>query len=280
MKTQANRILAVIDPTQVDQWALRKALSIGGDQEGSRIFAYLCIHSNAKCDDRELLRSVELRRHRLWLDDILSDFAQQKAAIEPIVEWHPDWRQAICTAAHAADADLVIKRASGRPNSLANSDRQLIRTLKDSALLLVKHDPSAELRKVLVAVDFNARDEAHMALNAAVTEMGRRIRGSRSGIELHSIFAYPESDRFVHPPDIARALEIDRSQAHVRWGDAADVIPDAANSIAADLVIIGNMGRRGLLGITDANTAEKILTDIASDVLVLVREVQRARAAA
>jgi universal stress protein E len=280
MNTQANRILAVIDPTRVDQWTLRKALSICSDQEGARIFAYLCIHSNAKCEDRQILRSVELRRHRLWLDDILSDFADQDTAIEPIVEWHSDWRQAICTAAHAVGVDFVVKRASGRPSSLANSDRQLIRNLKDSALLLVKHDPESELRKLLVAIDFNATDEGHKALNAAVMDMGRRIRGSSSGIELHSISAYPESDRFVHPPDVAKVLDISRSQAHVRRGSASEVIPEVANKIGADLVVVGNMGRRGLSGITDANTAEKILIDIKSDVLVLVREMQHSRAVA
>jgi universal stress protein E len=46
-----------------------------------------------------------------------------------------------------------------------------------------------------------------------------------------------------------------------------------ANSIDADLVILGNVGRQGLSGLTVGNTAEKILTDIKADVLVLVQEV-------
>jgi universal stress protein E len=268
-----NRILAVIDPTRDEQWALQKAVSIGGRQQGTTVFAYLCVHSNAKCDDPERLREVELRRTRPWLEKIVSEFAEAGVAIEPLLGWRADWRRAVSDAAQAVGAQLVIKRASGRPSSLSNSDRQLIRSLKDSALLLIKHDPVSALHKVVVAIDLNARDEAHVALNNAIMALGKRVRGDDTDIELHAISAYPTSDRFVHPPDVAKILEIKRSHAHVSRGVAADVIPRMANSIDADLVILGNVGRQGLSGLTVGNTAEKILTDIKADVLVVVREV-------
>jgi universal stress protein E len=270
-----NRILAVIDPTRDEQWALQKAVSIGSTQQGTRVYAYLCAHSNTKCDDPQRLREVELRRIRPWLDKIVSEYAGAGIAIEPVLEWDIDWRQAVSEAAQAVGAQLVIKRASGRPSALANSDRQLIRLLKESALLLIKHDPVSVLRKVVVAIDLNARDQAHIALNEAIMALGKRVRGDDPDIELHAISAYPTSDRFVHPPDVAKILGIKRSHAHVSRGVAADVIPKMANSIDADLVILGNVGRRGLSGVTVGNTAEKILTDIKADVLVLVQEVAR-----
>jgi len=173
----------------------------------------------------------------------------------------------------------VVKKASGRQNALTSSDRQLIRALK-SALLLVKHDPSRDLRKVLVAVDYNATAEGHKALNEAVMDLGRRISGSGDVIELHSVSAYPDSDQFVHAPDVAKKLGIERSRAHVRRGDADEVIPYFANDIDADLVIVGNVGRRGLSGIAIGNTSEKILAAIGSDVLILVREDKEAMTAA
>jgi universal stress protein E len=149
-----------------------------------------------------------------------------------------------------------------------------------SALLLVKHDPVKEMQKVLVAVDFNATDGSHNALNDAIMDLGKRIRGSDGTIELHAVSAYPESDKFVHPQDVAKTLDIDRSRAHVSWGSADEIIPEIAKKIGADLVIVGNVGRRGLSGITVGNTSEKILTDIESDVLVLVQEEGTERVAA
>lgn len=271
MATERNRILAVIDPTRRDQWALQKALSIAKDRDDTDVYPFLCVYSDADCTDPEQLQSVELERHAIWLQEILAGLPVAGIPIEPIIKWGEDWRQAICLAAKTADINLVVKTASGRQDSLASSDRQLIRTLR-SAILLVKHDPVEQLQKILVAVDFNALDDDHKALNDSIMALGKRIRGNKTKIALHSICAYPSSDRFIHPPDVARILDIDRSHAQVRQGDAVDIISAAANKIHADLVIVGNVGRSGLSGITIGNTAEKILTDIESDVLVLVRE--------
>ena len=279
MTHDKTRYLVVIDPTRIDQWALRKAISMAKDRDDSKVYALLCTHLEAECDDRAELRIVELRRHTIWLDETIASINDAGVDVEVVVEWDEDWREAICNVARDNQIDLVIKRASGRQTSLASSDRQLIRSLK-SALLLVKHDPSKNLQKVLVAVDFNASDESHTALNDAIIDFGGRIRGSSETMELHAVSAYPDSDNFVHPPDVANILKIDRSQAHVRQGKAADIIPELANKIGADLVIVGNVGRRGLAGITVGNTSEKILTDIKSDVLVLVREESIERSAA
>ena len=278
MATETGDILAVIDPTRNEQWALQKAVSLAKNRENSRVLAFVCAHSEAEYDDPEAYRSVEIKRYHLWLADLIAGLDAEGVEIVPVVEWGRNWREAIVGAADDAGIDLVVKRASGRPELLASSDRELIRTL-DSALLLIKHDPVRELQKVLVAIDFNATDDGHVALNEAIIALGKRIRGSH-GVELHAVCAYPESDKFVHPPDVARSLEIDRSRAHIRQGRAADVIPELANGIDADLVIVGNVGRRGLAGITIGNTSEKILVDIHADVLVLAEEAVVERSAA
>ncbi len=279
MATQKNRILAVIDPTRTEQWALKKALSIASSRDDLDVCAYLCVHSDAKCNDPAQFQVAELIRHQLWLDAMLKEYAESNVTMDSKVEWNADWREAISLAGAADDVVLVVKRASGRQKSLASSDRQLLRNLR-SALLLVKNEPAEDVKKILIAVDFNATDESHKALNEAIMSLGTRMRGTVKETELHAISAYPSSDTFVHPPDVAKVLDIDRSQAHVRRGSAADVIPDVAKELEADLVIVGNVGRAGLSGITIGNTSEKILTDIEADVLVLVREEIKERSAA
>lgn len=280
MNIQGSRILAVIDPTRVDQWALQKSITIARNRDKPKVYAFLCAHSAAKCDEPERLRSVVLRRHQLWLDEVLAGYADEGVAIEPVVEWHADWRDGICVAAEKARVDVVVKRASGNPNALTSSDRRLIRGLEGSALFLVKHDPKLRVKNILIAVDFNAADGAHKALNKSIMALGRSIRNNDDSIQLHSVSAHEKAEGFRHPPDVAKILDITRSQAHVCRGSAAEVIPEMANKIDADLVIVGNVGRRGLSGVTIGNTAEKILSDIKADVLVLVQEVQQERSVA
>ncbi len=186
MTQDKTRFLAVIDPTRIDQWALRKAISMAKDRDDAKVYALLCAHTETDCDDPVELRTVELRRHTIWLAEIIDSVNDAGVDVEVFVEWDEDWREAICNVARDNQIDLVIKRASGRPTSLASSDRQLIRTLK-SPLLLVKHDPSKDLQRVLVAVDFNPTDECHAALNDAIIDLGGRIRGSSETMELHAV---------------------------------------------------------------------------------------------
>lgn len=273
------RILAVIDPTRPEQWSLRKAISIAKAQQNAEVYAFLCIYADAKGADASDFRSAELRSKSAWLDEIIAQHEHEGVDVKANVEWDEDWQDAVREFAEANSVDMVVKRASGRPNALTSSDRRLIRSLR-SALLLVKHDPGRDLRKVLAAIDFNAPDEGHQKLNNAIIDFARRLRGTNKDIELHAVCAYPDSDRYVHPPDVAKKLEINRSQAHVQQGKAGDVIPRLANRIDADLVIVGSVARHGLSGFTIGNTAEKILTDITADVLVLVREASEERSAA
>ena len=281
MDTNANRILAVIDPTRTEQWALQKAIAMQRNRSnGARVFAFLCAHATNPSSDPAELKEAELRRNRLWLDEILGNLAVEGVQVEPLVEWHSNWRLAVCEAAASVGADIVIKRASGRQNSLGNSDRFLIRHLRDSAVLVLKHEPTAGTQKVLIAVDFNATDKKSVDLNKAIMALGKSVRGGRTEVELHSISAYSQSDRFIHPQDVAKSLGIPRGHAHVRLGNAADVIPQTAEETGAHLVIVGNAGRRGISGITIGNTAEKILADISADVLVLVHELDGQLAAA
>ncbi len=271
MRTSPHRIMAVIDPTRRDQWSLRKAIMITHGRKDIEICAYLCAWSDAEADSQDELRNAELRRHELWLQELLTDFRETGVNIKPVIDWNENWRDGIVSAVEEHNIELIVKRASGRPQALGSSDRQLIRAAS-VGILLVKQEPKPRPRIVLAALNFNAEDHAHQLLNEAIVEIGNRILGVEPDAEVHVVSAYPESERFVHPPDIAKKLNIKRSHAHARQGRPADIIGATANEIGADLVIIGNVGRRGLSGISIGNTAEKILKEITSDVLIINRE--------
>lgn len=280
MSSRAERILAVIDPTRTEQWALQKAVAVAHARNGADVIAYLCAWSAAKAEEPQQLVANEIRRNQLWLEEFLSGFAARGIPIETLVAWHPNWREGICETARETGADMVIKRASGRAGSFGSSDRHLIRNLKTRSLYLMNHELAKPTKTVLVALDFNAIDSSHAALNEAISALGKRVCEGNPGAELHSISAFPSSERFVHPPDVAKLLGIERRRAHVRQGPAGVVIPATANLIEADLVIVGNVGRRGLAGITVGNTSEKILSGITADVLVIFQELTHEREAA
>lgn len=271
MSSQARNILAVIDPTQSEQWALQHAIQMAKRRGISEIYAFLCVHSELKASDESELEKVELRRQGLWLNELLDDVDSGGVKISPILQWASDWRSAIVDTANDIGAGIVIKRASDRPKSLTNSDRQLIRHLR-CAMLLVKSGAKGRTATVLSALKLKADDKDHRLLDETVLQISNQIHGNGDAAEFHVVYAYAEPEDFLHPPDIAKRVRIDRSQVHSIEGKAATVIGDVATKISADLVVLGNVGRRGLKGISIGNTAEKVLSELQCDLLIISRE--------
>lgn len=279
MPTDNYMILAVIDPTKNDQWALRRALMIAKERGDTEVTAFLCVHSGAKHDDERDFRNAEVKRHTGWFDDILSQLDTQGVKVQTLIEWDADWVEALERVAGQLRPNLVVKRSSSRPGSLISSDRRLVRNLGHN-LLLIRRDPSLATKIVLGAANFNAKDETHVALNNAVTGMSKSISDDYPDAELHLVCAFHGAEEFVDPQSLAKPLGIDRSHVHVRRGNAEEVIPERANMINADLVVIGNAGRHGLSAFVSSNTSEKILGSISSDVIVIVAEPEQVSSAA
>lgn len=199
---------------------------------------------------------------------MLAEFSDSGVTITPVVEWHENWAEAAIAAASESTADIVLKHASGKPKSLGSSDRQLIRGVR-TAVMLINREAEARLGTLLVALDLNAGDAAHQRLNEDLLELANQIRGVQAEADLHVINAYPLSEHFVHPTDLAKKAGIERPRAHSKQGKPAEVIEETANTIGAELVMIGSVGRSGLSGLYIGNTAEKILSGLDCDVLIL-----------
>lgn len=268
MEHKLRRILAVIDPTSNDQWALKKAISVARGGKQAEVIAYACIFSYLQCEDVNDLKQAEMARYEPWLDKIIAGIDTGGVKVTPRIDWDPDWREAIHFAADDLGASLIVKRASGRSSALSNSDRRVLRTAKGD-VLLVKREPRVETRRILIALNPNARDKDHQKLDEMIVAVAERIQSRKPDIEIHAVSAYQESDHFVHPPDLAKKAGIDRARAHVREGAPEKVISDIARELDADLVVIGCVARKGLAGLTIGNTAEKILGGVTSNILVV-----------
>ncbi len=266
MKQRIQRILAVIDPARNQQWALNKAVAIAAGGDDIEVVAYACVTSYLECEDVDALREAEMARFQPWLAGIIAKIDAAGVQITPRIDWDPDWREAIHIAADDIGADLIVKRASGRASTLSNSDRRVLRTASCD-VLLVKREPRAQTRRILVALNPNAKDKEHQKLDEMIVGVANRIRANQPDLEIHAVSAYRESDNFIHPPDLARRAGVDRARAHVREGATVKVISEIARELDVDVVLIGSVARKGLAGLTIGNTAEKILGGVTSDIL-------------
>lgn len=269
-----NRIFCVIDPTTNRQRALVRSVSIAAES-GASIHAYVAVQlpDTMQHEDTDELEDAEVTRYRLWVESLVAPHVEKGIDIAIEAEPVSDWRDALAPAAARAEADLIVRstfrRSPLKRQMLKSADWKLLREAR-CPVLLVKSDRVLELDKVLVAVNLRAKDDAHQQLLDSVIAYAQAVSRFTGG-ELHAVSAYQGSMSFVHPPDLAKRLDIDRGRAHVGDGSPEAVITQVAEKIGAPLVVIGSLSRRGVSGMVVGNTAERILDSVEADVLTVVQ---------
>lgn len=269
---QLTKIFCVIDPTTPHQRALVRAASVAAGSQAT-VHAYLCfaLPANASYQDADELREAELARHTLWLDKLVEPYLADGIQVTTEVECQNNWRDALAAAATRAEADLVVRssyrRTALQRRVLKTADWTLLRESR-CPVLLVKTGSVAQLDNVLVALNIAAKDEPHQRLNDTVITYSQAV-ARLSGAKLHAVNAFQGSQNFVHPPDLAKRVGVERAQAHVGDASPEELIARVAEKVGATLVIIGSLSRRGMSGLVVGNTAERILDNVNADVLTV-----------
>lgn len=279
-----NHIMAVVDPTTSRGSTLKRSFRMAKTYGSAKVTAYLCIYSSYQVTDRENLIEVEKDRHQLWLQKHIADMDTEGVEYDIVIDWDKDWEEAIPAAAQRLAPDLVVKashrrsagsrkgilrrRSTEAQRKLRTSDRRLIRNAT-CPILFVKGPWKEAPRKLLVAMDLSTDEEAYKKLDERVLEFGKAFVSRAPDREMHVVNAAESWDKFVHPPDLAKAAGIEREFAHIAEGSPTEVIAQVAEEIDANLLVIGTVGRSGAAGLRIGNTAERILDRVQMDTLVL-----------
>lgn len=265
------KVFAIIDPTNDNQRVLKRAERIA-KLRGAKILAHCCIYSSVPCQDREALQRAEIKRHELWLENLIAPLKAEGVDIDYQVQWDPEWRDNLGAAANESKCDMVIKASKSKslPGRLRKtSDWQLLRT-SNAPVFLMKRENSLESGKLLAAIKTNNPDEKYTKMNQQIIEVCKEIIKPYENGEVHAISAYKDWDDFVNPADLAKRIGIERTNAHSVTGAPEDAIQEAANEIGAEMVVIGAVPRSGVAGKIFGNTVERLLDKLDCDVVTLV----------
>jgi nucleotide-binding universal stress UspA family protein len=152
-----------------------------------------------------------------------------------------------------------------------------------------------DFERVLAAVNAATVDPEEKRLNKRILELATSL-AEREGAEIHVVHCwsvYGESllaSRGRLPPEeleayrrdtekehralmektLAGFMADDRSiQAHLRKGDPGREIPEVANELSVDVIVMGTVARTGMNGVFMGNTAEAVLQRIGRSVLAV-----------
>mgnify|MGYP003648872144 CR=1 FL=1 len=269
------RILVVIDPTQTDQLALNRAKLIAGVIDAE---LHLLV-----CEDRD--------DHVRTLDKLCADLKAAGLEATSSQAWHGNLTDTVIHVLSSQGCELVVKQHLPdnplKKALLTPDDWKLLRYCP-APVLLVKTTASWMKGNVLAAVDVGNHDDQHHVLHDTIVSHAADIVEMING-DLHLVSAHPAPMLSAADPiyqlreniatryrdqaqRYAEANGLDLEHMHIAEGPADTLIPKVARQIGASVTVIGTVARKGIAGALIGNTAEVILDQLDSDILVLKPE--------
>ncbi len=293
-----HKLLAVIDPSQEHQRGLARAVELA-EKTDSSITALLVIYDLSfevstllSSAEREKMRESYVDNATDWLNNVvLLHNMDQTCSIDIKVIWHKRPFEAILHEATHAHYDMVIK-GTHKHDKLQSfiftpTDWHLMRKAH-IPVLMVKEHPWPEKGNIVAAINAGANDNEHKLLNEKICETTLQFTELLNA-NSHLVNAFPRPPMNIaieipefDPSDYTSTLKdnhqdaletmasrhhIDKTLCHAEEGQVEDVLPDITQSLDAELLIIGNVGREGLSAAFVGNTAEHIIDNVACDVL-------------
>jgi universal stress protein E len=266
------RILVVIDPTQTVHVALNRARLIAGVIESE---LHLLV-----CENRQ--------DYKPMLATLCSELEGAGLRASSTQAWHGSLTDTIVRVLTSNGCGLVIKQHLPdnpiKKALLTPDDWKLLRYCP-APVLMVKSDESWMQGNVLAAVDLGYHDDEHQILHDTIVSHAADIAEMING-QLHLVSAHPAPMLSASDPVYqlregiaARYAEVGSkyvsqygltdAQLHIDEGPADTLIPRVAKQLKASVTVIGTVARTGISGALIGNTAEVILDQLGSDILVL-----------
>lgn len=297
MKTP-KKILVVISGKHTKHAALERALEFA-EQGKLHIHIFNSIYEPVmeltdvlSSDHRKELKKQYLADRQMYLDSLAESIKQKGIKCSTHLRWHRNLDEAIEQVADELQPDLVIKRISADADSInpfaMPIDRYLLRHC--CAPLLLVNDESWTSKPILAAIDPCTTDSDHINLNHQVIEAAEMV-GKLVNADVHAVNAYmtpninfpydiPDLDYSTfkknaekfHLTKMHSFLEkhkLSDDRIHLVEGEPDGAIKKVSDTLSAQLVVIGTVGRTGIMGSLIGNTADDILSKLTGEVLAV-----------
>lgn len=298
MKTPTS-ILVVISGKHTKHAALERALTFSDAGKKLHIHLFNSIYEPVmeltdvlSSDHRKELKEQYLADRQMYLDSLAKSIEKKGIKCTIHLQWHRNLDEAIEQIAEQLQPDLVIKRISADADNInpfaMPIDRYLLRHCY--APLLLVNSEHWNSKPILAAVDPCTEDSDHVNLNHKVIETAKMV-GTLSKADIHAVNAYmtpninfpydiPNLDYSTFATntqewhqtkmsDFLKKYQLPIENIHVVEGLAEGAIKHVSDSLSAQLVVIGTVGRTGIIGSLIGNTADHILSKLTCDVLAV-----------
>ncbi len=299
-------ILAVVDPTAAKQPALAKAAELARRLDAA-LELFVCDFDSGLAgglfDTERLQKSRDefLKERRQRLEQLAEPLRRNGLTVTTDARWDNPLHEGLVRKIIAAHPDLVVKdthyHSVVRRTLITNTDWHLIRDCP-APLLLAKATAWSPALRAVAAVDPGHLGDKPASLDHLILDWGETLAKTFGG-ELHVLHMHfpatlvaatagiagvpmaaaggtaekliedERRQRMDQLTELAAAHGLSPDRIHLKLGTAADLLPEEADRLRADVIVMGAVSRSRLERIFIGSTAERVLDRLPCDVLVV-----------
>ena len=265
---EKRKFLVIVDPFHERHLALERMLDIVR-QRGEVLLKFHLMIGYESDDKGDPDSPDEAIRGSDWLQELLQPLDESGVDYTVELFWTRNWRNSILDAAdrYACDTIMLCESSAENKTGITDSKWDLVRRA-NCDVVIVDEGTKAPIKCILSAVNIQATDPIHSALNERILERGKFL-AEFFAAEFHVVNAYKSSEDFPDRELLRRMTGLPRENIHRDMGKPADVIVGIAEKVKADMVVLGTSSRTGLYAAFGGNTAEGVMENITVDVVAM-----------
>jgi universal stress protein E len=262
------RILALVDPSQKKQQALRRArFNAERRDEKPLITVFMAVDHEVH---KQMKTPPVMYRNPKWIADTLSALTEVGLEHELSISWDDEWAEAVLTEIKRSKPDLVmvpVYEDEQGNRVLTDQTWRLLRTSNvNISLIHPRKDDREDRNVILVAVKsqdpaFDERTKKAIAQAKALA----KIYDS----EIHVVNAYQDQAKFPDRTKLMKMAGVPNSNVHVVAGQISDILPKVARKVKADIVMIAPLRKEGIAAALRGSTISRIIRKIHCDVMAI-----------
>jgi universal stress protein E len=265
---EKRKFLVIVDPSHERHLALERMLDIIR-QRREWVLEFNILIGFESEDKTDPDSPIEVVRGSDWLAEILRPLDELNVDYSAEIFWTRDWRKSITDAAERYNCDTIMlsELSAEHKRGITDSKWDLVRQAKCD-VVIVDEGTTAPIKCILAAVNTQATDAVHIALNERILERGKFLANYFEA-DYHVVNAYKDSEDFPDRALISRMSGLPRENIHRDMGKPEDVIAGISEKVNADMVVLGISSRKGLAATFSSHTTEKVMEKISIDVVAL-----------
>ena len=299
-----SRVMCVIDPTTGEQPAMQRAAWLA-ENTGAELDLFVCYYNEYLSGDRlfdspslEKARTEVIDGHEKHLEELAEPFRRSGLIVRTKAVWDHPLYEGVVRYASECQADIVFKdthhHSAVTRALLTNTDWNLIRTCP-VPLWLVKPHEIADKPVFIAAIDPLNQHDKPAALDDEILVLSKTL-AEKSGGEVHAFHSYDprmavatatanayipvslpfdEIEKQMQEQHEKRFNEVtefhglDDKHAHLIAGLTHEELPDMAEKMNADVIVMGAVARNRWKRLFIGATAERTLEHVPCDLLIV-----------